>query len=177
MPATFALLRHLPTALAPGHCYGRLDLPPGPASPAAALAGLRNFPARALLSSPAARCMALAGAVAAATGLAARPEPGLLELDFGAWEGARWDDVPRAALDAWAADPWGFAPPGGESGAALVARVRAVFATMRPGTVVVSHGGPLKVLAALIAGRPVDLLAPAPPMGSCVLHPPGGGLP
>jgi alpha-ribazole phosphatase len=85
--------------------------------------------------------------------------------------------VPRTALDAWAADPWGFAPPGGESGGALVARVRAVFAALRPGTVVVSHGGPLKVLAALIAGRPVDLLAAAPPMGSCLLHPPGPGLP
>ncbi|MFC7551236.1 hypothetical protein ACFQU7_01395 [Pseudoroseomonas wenyumeiae] len=37
----------------------------------------------------------------------------------------------------------------------------------------VSHGGPLKVLAALIEGRAVDLLAPAPPLGSCrILHAP-----
>jgi alpha-ribazole phosphatase len=169
MPA-YALLRHLPALIAPGHCYGRLDLPPGPADPAPTLAGLAGFAAAALVSSPAARCRALADAAAARLGLPPRFEPRLLELDFGAWEGLPWDDVPRAALDAWAADPWGFAPPGGESGAALVARVRAAFAELPPGAVVVSHGGPLKVLAALIAGRAVDLLAPAPPLGSCVIH-------
>ncbi len=30
----------------------------------------------------------------------------------------------------------------------------------------VSHGGPLKVLYALLVGRPIDLLAPAPAIGS-----------
>ncbi|MBO1074191.1 histidine phosphatase family protein [Roseomonas marmotae] len=168
---TYALLRHLPTDIAPGLCYGRLDLPPGAGGDtAAAMAGLAGFPATALFSSPARRCMALAGAVSAATGLPVIQDARLLELDFGAWEGQPWDAVPRAALDAWAADPWGFAPPGGESGAALVARLRDFQAELRPGAIIVSHGGPLKVLAALIEGRPVDLLAPAPPMGICRIH-------
>jgi alpha-ribazole phosphatase len=166
----FALLRHLPTDIAPGLCYGRLDLPPGAGGDAGAtLAGLRGFAATALFSSPARRCLALAEQVAVATGLPVRQDPRLWELNFGAWEGQPWDDVPRAALDTWGADPWGFAPPGGESGAALVARLRDFHAALRPGAVVVSHGGPLKVLAALIEGRAVDLLAPAPPMGSCHL--------
>ncbi len=95
-----------------------------------------------------------------------------MELDFGAWEGQRWDDVPRAALDAWAADVWGFAPPRGESGGALVARVRAFHAELPAGDhVVISHGGPLKVLAALVAGRSVDLLAPPPVTGSVTVFP------
>ncbi|MGI4976319.1 MAG: histidine phosphatase family protein, partial [Janthinobacterium lividum] len=86
-------------------------------------------------------------------------DPRLRELDFGAWEGMAWDDVPRASLDRWAADLSGFAPPGGESGAALVARCRAAYAGMpaRGCQVVVSHGGPLRVLAALAAGVEVDL--------------------
>ncbi len=91
-------------------------------------------------------------------------DPRLLELDFGDWEGSSWDAVPRAALDRWAADPLGFRPPGGESGAALVRRVQgfahALARDARP-CLVVSHGGPLRLLPALLAGEPVDLLAPA----------------
>ena len=170
----YALLRHLPTDIVPGLCYGRLDLPPGAGGDAGgALAALEGFAATALFSSPARRCLALAEQVAAQTGLPVRPDARLLELDFGAWEGMPWDDVPRAALDEWAADPWGFASPGGESGAALVARVRDFHAALPDHAIVVSHGGPLKVLAALIEGRDLDLLAPAAPLGSCrILHAP-----
>ena len=93
-----------------------------------------------------------------------------MELDFGAWEGLPWDDVPRAALDAWAADVHGFAAPGGESGDALIARVRDFAGELSRGDhIVVSHGGPLKVLAALLTGVAVDLLAPAQALGSVVV--------
>lgn len=160
-----ALVRHLPTDLPRGLCYGRLDVPPGRgADPAPLRAALAGFGPARWFSSPARRCRALAGALA--DGAAIAEDTRLLELDFGAWEGLAWDDVPRAALDEWAADPWGFAPPGGESGAALVARLRSFHAGLRQDCVVVAHGGPLKVLADLLAGRPVDLLAPAQPMGS-----------
>lgn len=168
-----ALIRHLPTAIAPGHCYGRLDLAPGPGDPApllaqlAQLAQLQGFGPAPVLASPARRCHGLA--LQLATGRPVTLDPRLLELDFGAWEGLPWDAVPRAALDRWAADPWGFAPPGGESGATLVARVSAFHAALRGDSVIVAHGGPLKVLAALLQGRPVDLLAPSQPMGSLLL--------
>ena len=95
----------------------------------------------------------------------------LLELDFGAWEGSAWNLVPRDALDAWAADPLGFAAPGGESGAALVARVSAFAEDLRSDgrdCAVVSHGGPLKVLRALLEGRAVDLLSPSQGIAECV---------
>ena len=62
-----------------------------------------------------------------------------------------------------------FAPPGGESGASLVARVRAVHDDLRragESCLIVSHGGPLKILAALLRGETPDLLAPPPPLGS-----------
>jgi alpha-ribazole phosphatase len=97
----------------------------------------------------------------------ARVDRRLLELDFGEWEGCAWDDVPRIALDAWAADPWGFAPPGGETGAALVGRTRSFATEIATGDhVVVSHGGPLKVLRHILRGASIDLLAPAPGLGS-----------
>ena len=156
-----ALVRHPPVA-ASGRCYGRTDLELAEPGSAAALAARLTGMEGIVWTSPSGRCRNVAEAVGPH-----RIDPRLMELDFGAWEGVPWDDVPRSALDGWAADPWGFAPPGGETGAALVSRVRDFHADLPPGAhIVVSHGGPLKVLLALLAGRPVDLLALPPALGS-----------
>ena len=113
-------------------------------------------------TSPSRRCRVVAEAVGAH-----RVDERLQELDFGVWEGRLWDDVARQALDEWAADPWDFSAPGGESGRALVSRVRSFRAELPPGDhVVISHGGPLKVLVALLKESPLDLLAPPPTPGS-----------
>lgn len=163
------LARHPPADVAPGRCYGRLDL--GLANPAdAARLANRILPYRpvAVWSSPARRCRLVAEALGGPTRLDAR----LLELNFGDWEGVPWHDVPRPALDAWAADPLGFAAPGGETGAALLARVTEVATELRIATgpvAVISHGGPLRILGALLRGEPPDLLASAPPLGSVTL--------
>ena len=163
-----ALVRHPPPAIAAGTCYGRLDVPlrveAAATVPAVAARLAAEGFARAW-SSPARRCAVVADAL----GLPVRLDARLRELDFGVWEGLAWAAVPRAALDAWAADPLGFAPPGGESGAALLARVQAVLADLRAAgedCVVVSHGGPLKLFGALLRGASPDLLAPAPALGS-----------
>ena len=168
----YALVRHPPVTGGAGRCYGRLDLPlaePETAIPrlVTALAPMRGAT---IHTSPLARCRLVAEALAADWG---RPspisDPRLAELNFGSWEGQSWDDIPRDALDRWAADLRGFAPPGGESGAALVARVTDFWtaASAAGGAhVIITHGGPLKVLQALAEGEPVDLLRPAPPPGS-----------
>ena len=167
-----ALVRHPAPLIGAGICYGRLDLALSPDGAAAVrgIAGrLTDFAARTVWTSPARRCLVLAEAIADGRPVPRQQEARLLELDFGEWEGQSWDKVPRGALDRWAADPLAFAPPGGESGAALIARVRLFHTDLvaqRQNCVVVSHGGPLKVLAALLRGREVDLLAPAPELGS-----------
>ena len=158
------LIRHPAVLVPPGTCYGRLDvdLHPDAAADAARLAALAAGFAGRVWTSPARRCRRIAGAAAIA-------DARLCELDFGAWEGLAWDAVPRAALDHWAAAPHDIAPPGGERGAALLARVAAFHADIRAAgadCVVVSHGGPLKLLAALLHGTAPDLLAPAPTLGS-----------
>ncbi len=169
------LVRHAAPDIPPGFCYGRLDVPLHPA----AMDAVRNVAASLsrpseiarVRTSPARRCRALAEALGQLCGVAPTVDARLQELDFGAWEGLPWDEVPRADLDAWAASPLLFAPPGGERGAALVARVRAVHDELRlarEDCVIVSHGGPLKVLAALLRGEAPDLLAPAPALGSAV---------
>ncbi len=167
-----ALLRHPPTRAAPGLCYGRLDLPL-----ADGWRGLLTGWRRALepvvpetvRSSPLRRCREPAEALAACLGIPVILDARLLELHFGAWEGMAWTEVPRPALDRWAADPFGLAPPGGETGAALIDRVsslNSVLAREAQPWLVVSHGGPLRLLAAMLRGEPPDLTAPSPPMGA-----------
>jgi alpha-ribazole phosphatase len=166
------LVRHPEAAIATGICYGRLDIRlRGDAMDTAneIVSTIAGSGAVQVWSSPATRCLVVAETAARALGANLLVDPRLQELDFGAWEGVEWNSVPRASLDAWAADPIAFAPPGGESGNALLARVRTVHQAIvatRQDCVIVSHGGPLKLLAALIRREPPDLLAPAPPLGS-----------
>jgi alpha-ribazole phosphatase len=166
------LIRHPPADIAAGVCYGRLDVPLRPDADAmvrAIAAQVIGHDLARIWSSPAQRCRALAEAAATAAGIPLRLDDGLRELDFGAWEGCDWNEVPRAALDAWAADPLGFAAPGGETGAALLRRVRDVVGELRAAAedcAVVAHGGPLKLLRPLLHGEIPNLLAPAPALGS-----------
>jgi alpha-ribazole phosphatase len=167
-----ALIRHPAPLIEPGICYGRLDvaLAPHAEEQIGAIAASPDLHgAVCVWSSPSRRCCGLAGAIAAALDVRLTIDPRLRELDFGAWEGRPWDVIARADLDRWAASPLTFAPPGGETGAAFIARISAFHVGLRQAQqdcVVVSHGGPLKVLAALLSGHVVDLLAAAPPLGS-----------
>jgi alpha-ribazole phosphatase len=142
--------------VAEGLCYGRSDLPLA-ADPAACAAALRpQLPAGLpLFSSPLLRCRALAERLHPAPSFDAR----LMEMDFGAWELRAWDAIERAQLDAWAADPLGFAPPGGESVAAMRARVRDFLAGLAGDAVLVTHAGVMKLVCAEIRGlQPADWL-------------------
>ncbi|MDQ7989914.1 MAG: alpha-ribazole phosphatase family protein [Candidatus Dactylopiibacterium sp.] len=150
------LIRHPPVAVAPGVCYGRSDVPlAAPVGPLAEALRAR-LPARfTLVSSPLARCRQLAEALG-------RPalDARFAEMDFGAWELRSFDAIGRAAIDAWAADPLHFRPPGGESVAAMRERALAALAgwlAEAPGPlVIVSHGGPLRALVGHLLALPDD---------------------
>ena len=163
-------MRHPAVAGAAGRCYGRLDLQlADPASVTPIVTALAPMRGATIHTSPLARCQLVAQTLAASWGQASPTKDArLLEMDFGAWDGMAWDDLPRADLDRWAADLAGFAPPGGESGAALVARVTEFWqmvSGLAGAQVVVTHGGPLKVLMALAEARSVDLSRPTLPTG------------
>jgi alpha-ribazole phosphatase len=165
------LIRHPRPLIEPGVCYGRLDMPLHPSAEAVIAriaADLAPGGISRVWTSPARRCRALADAIATVRAVPLTVDARLRELDFGDWEGRPWDAVARAELDSWAAAPLTFAPPGGETGTALIARVRDFEAEIRAGLqdcAVVSHGGPLNVLAALLHGKHPDLLSPPPPIG------------
>ena len=167
-----ALIRHPTPLIEPGICYGRLDILVSPSTEEQIrrlTVDPRLHGATHVWTSPARRCQPLASAIALAISVPLTVDPRLQELDFGEWEGHPWNAIARPDLDRWAASPLTFAPPGGESGTKLIARIREVQADLlqaQQDCVVVSHGGPLKVLTALLLGVPVDLLAAAPPMGT-----------
>ena len=163
------LIRHPVVAFAAGLCYGRLDVPiKCSADVTPMVARLGNLAPFEVWASPAVRCRAVADAISDRFGVPARFDLRLLELDFGDWEGRPWSEIPIADLDRWAVDPGGFAPPGGESGEALTARVRDFYRTAcrAERLVVVTHGGPLRVLRALAHGNSIDLLVMSPPPGA-----------
>ncbi|GAN68443.1 phosphoglycerate mutase [Acetobacter orleanensis NRIC 0473] len=165
------LVRHAPVMVPDGVCYGRQDvaLRPGWEGVTSGLAVLaQGAVCRVLYTSPAARCQQMARKLAASAGMELRVDARLAEMDFGEWEGQPWHEIDRGLLDAWAADPEGFVPPGGESGRALCRRVLAFWQDVqqeRTPVCVLSHGGPLRVLSALAAGTPPALLAPSMPQG------------
>ena len=113
------LVRHARPDAADGICYGRRDLIVTDVETERVARGVRSLLPRDILSaapvhsSPLSRCFSLARELVPARAVVTTPD--LLELDFGSWEGCAWDDVPRAELDAWARDPWVYAPGGGES--------------------------------------------------------------
>lgn len=139
------LIRHPRPRIAPGICYGRLDLAAEDID-LVALDLLARLPAGLpVWSSPLQRCRALAEELHAQPSIDAR----LAEMNFGAWEGRAWDDIPRAEIDAWAADVAHYAPPGGESPIMLQQRALDFVAGLDvPEAVIVTHAGVIRVLLA-----------------------------
>ena len=85
---------------------------------------------------------------------------GLREIGHGRWEGMKREDVERqfdAEYAAWEADPFTFAPAGGESGVAVLARalpvIRDIVTAHAGGRVlVVSHKATLRLVLSSLLG-------------------------
>jgi len=137
------LIRHPRPIVGPGVCYGRLDVDCHPAT--AVANNLRPLlPSDTqVFSSPLRRARQLAEALSPKVIIDDR----LSEIDFGEWEGRRWDDIDRNQLDAWAGDILGFTPPGGESVAALQRRALDFAASLEQSDVaIVTHAGVMRAL-------------------------------
>jgi broad specificity phosphatase PhoE len=107
-----------------------------------------------ILSSPQQRALATARPIAQVHRVPVTVRPELAELDFGEWEGRSWRSLAprqRRLHRAWLSDPWHVTPPGGESLRSLWRRVGRVWRDLQASldggaTVVVAHGGSLRVL-------------------------------
>lgn len=78
-----------------------------------------------------------------------------MELDFGAWEGRRWNEIGQTAIDAWVADFAHHRPGGGESVAGLMQRVAAVWDESRSvaRTLWITHAGVIRAATLLHQGQ------------------------
>ncbi|MBW8369727.1 MAG: histidine phosphatase family protein [Thiobacillus sp.] len=159
-PLLLGFLRHGEVA-GPPHVYrGRSDAPLtalGWKQMHAALVAMPRWGA--VVSSPARRCLDFAREVAAERHIGCRVDADWHELDFGAWEDLRPDQAAARDADAHSAfvrDPRRSAPPGGETLAALDARVNAALSrlgeTARTPTLVVTHAGAMRAVLASVLG-------------------------
>ncbi|MBV1705051.1 MAG: histidine phosphatase family protein [Hyphomicrobiales bacterium] len=157
-----------------GRLQGQRDIPLDPAGrEQAAAAGAsvktylgadfdRTMASTAIWCSPLLRTRETMEIALGAMGEAGRPfamDDRLKEISFGDWEGMMWSEVDRidpTAEARRARDKWGFVPPGGESYAQLVERIKPFFEALSGDALVVSHGGVARALMNLIGGLPGD---------------------
>ena len=154
---TLYLIRHTTPDIAPGVCYGQIDIDVADSFAAEAPSVLRFLPPIELIvTSPLRRAHRLAEYLAQTQHCPMRSDARLMEKHFGAWEGKAWDDIARQDLDAWAAAVMGYAPPGGESAQQLLERVQDFWHELsqlpQHDIAVVAHGGSIRALLALISG-------------------------
>lgn len=157
---TLYLIRHTTPRIAPGICYGQLDIGVADSFAEEADNVLHWLPPLELIiTSPLQRTRRLAEHLAQAQHCELRSDARLMEKHFGAWEGKAWNDIARSEIDAWSADILGYTPPGGESAKQLMQRVqmclRDVAQLPQKNIALVAHGGSIRTLLAQIADTPL----------------------
>jgi alpha-ribazole phosphatase len=164
------LVRHPAVAIEAGICYGQSDVPlAAPAGTFAAdlarrLEHVTVLKPHRIHTSPLSRCASVATLLADRYGLAVHEDADLMELDYGAWEMARWDTVERTQLDAWAADLEHGRPHGGESAAMLAARaerwlehVAGEVCAPSASILAITHAGVMRMLVSRLMGEPIAI--------------------
>jgi probable phosphoglycerate mutase len=124
---------------------------------------LKQQPISAIYSSPLERCLQTAEPVAAALGQQVISEPGLLEVDYGEWQGGDLKEL--AKLPEWHSVqhfPSVFRFPGGETLHQTQSRAvwtidRIVLAHPNQLVAVFSHGDVIRTTLAHYMGTPIDL--------------------
>lgn len=168
-PTTTFLLRHGQTELsAEGRFAGRDDIPltkEGARQATLAARRLSSDEVDVIVTSPLQRARRTAETVAEITGAPLVVDDGLVEADFGAWQGLTFSEAGAGwpgEFKAWMASP-DCAPPDGESFAEVALRVLAALDRLLTGypgrrTVVVSHVTPIKTLICRALLAPPDAM-------------------
>ncbi len=157
---TLYLIRHTTPDIAPGICYGQLDIGVSAGFGEEAVNVLNWLPSLDLIiTSPLLRTRKLAEFLAQAHRCEARCEARLMEKHFGAWEGRAWDNIERGEIDAWAANIIGHTPSGGESAQQLMQRVEDFLLDLaqlpQQSIALIAHAGPIRAILAQFADVPL----------------------
>jgi alpha-ribazole phosphatase/probable phosphoglycerate mutase len=164
------LIRHPePDEAVRGTCYGSLDVPLSPhgIEHAQSIARwLASHRLDAVYTSPSKRCIDTARCIAVNRSCGVEPADGLRELDFGEFEGRRYDEIAELHPDLyrdWMEDPTRVQFPGGENFQEMATRVIAAahaLVSRHSGQQIlfVSHGGPNRIILAEVLGVPSNNL-------------------
>lgn len=153
------LIRHTQTATEPGLCYGRTDVPLAASFANDVLAMKAKLPQTStncrVIASPLSRCTRLAAEITENH----RTDDRLLEIDFGAWENQRFDDLDQDMVKTWADNFVSVAPPRGENFADLCQRVAAFWDEILlqqniPQVLLITHAGVIRALLAHVLQIP-----------------------
>lgn len=140
------LIRHTAVDIPSGTCYGQTDVPLLPSFPVEAAdvkVRLSSYePLDAVYTSPLSRCTLLAGRCGYADAVR---DVRLLELNFGAWEMQRYDEIRDLRLKEWYQDYLHVPATDGESFVQQLARVSRFLDEVRAKSfhrvAVFTHGG------------------------------------
>ncbi len=146
------LIRHTQTANAEGLCYGQCDIGLAISFPEEVEALHDKLPSFdedcRVFSSPLTRCVQLAETFSESAII----DPRLQELNFGDWEGQRFDDIDPIALQHWTDNFATATPPNGESFAELYQRTgefwQELLAAPSDQVVIVTHAGVIRAFLA-----------------------------
>lgn len=155
---TLWMVRHAQPLIAPGVCYGATDVPADAQATLVAATALSLVLPQGLvlLSSTLQRCQQLTQQLLVLRpDLISKMDARLTEMDFGCWEGQRWDAIPPAELERWT-DDFAQHPCGGaESVAKFMRRVSDVWdehAEQGHDAVWITHAGVIRATSLLANG-------------------------
>jgi len=152
------LVRHAQPLVDAGVCYGALDLPADQHHTSLVAHELANTLPKGLLlrSSSLQRCKQLTQDLhALRPDLTCEIEPRLSEMNFGCFEGQRWDAIAKEAFDAWLADFAGYRFGGVENLGEFMSRVNQVWQAAQQRSqdeIWVTHAGVIRAASLLAQG-------------------------
>ena len=154
----FAVWRHPQPRDVQGRCIGRTDVPVDRRKAKRLAHRVRHWArqhdaARVVLTSSLLRAASV-GRILCGWGWQHRIDSRLNEMNFGQWDGLRWDRLGAAAVDVWCGDFAAHKPGGGESVAELLARCAAFLAEPLPNApcCIVGHAGWISAARRLQSG-------------------------
>lgn len=153
------LIRHTTPCIEKGICYGQTDLDVQPdlfLDEVRKIQSLLPHTVERYFSSPLKRCSILAEKL----GNDVTYDERLKELDFGKWEGKKWDEISEEELSVWGNDFVNQAPPDGENYNSLHLRtcnfLQSVISGNFKSAAIITHAGNIRSILSFILGLPLE---------------------
>ena len=159
------VIRHTPVDFDKKSCYGRLDVPLAKdfKEDFKKIKNQMDDDFDILYSSPLSRCVLLADEFKNEN---LKTDDRLLELNFGDWEGKRWEEINQEDLNTWMIDFVNVAPNNGESLSKMFDRVTDFLNEIRKEehekVLIITHSGVIRCIWAYLLGIPLENLFKLP---------------